>query len=77
MADVFNDFIKKKMEVFNWDQFRQPFGNHILNIYQDTRKSQQKETLYYDHRPDKPDDAFHSILFCKMAADIFYKGRAV
>jgi hypothetical protein len=76
MADLFNDFIKGKIELFNWDQFK-PFANQILNIYQDVREMQQKETLYYDHRPDKKDDAFHSILFCRLAADIFYAGRPV
>lgn len=76
MADLFQDFIKRKIEVFNWNDF-EPFGKHILHIYSDIRKHQQKETLYYDHRPDQPDDTFHAIIFAKLAGDIFYKGRAV
>lgn len=77
MADLFQDFIRGKMEVFNWEQFRKPFAEHILNIHTDVRKAQQRETLYYDHRIDKPDDTFHAILFAKLAGDIFYSGRAI
>jgi len=77
MADLFQDFIKGKIELFNWEQFKKPFGEHILNIYVDVRKQQQRETLYYDHRIDKPDDTAHSILFAKLAGDIFYSGRAI
>jgi hypothetical protein len=76
MADLFNDFIKRKIECFNWNQFKD-FAHHILAVYSDIRKHQQKETLYYDHRIDRPDDAFHAILFAKLAGDIFYQGRPV
>lgn len=77
MADLFLDFMKKKIQCFKWEDFKNPFAQHILNISQEVRKTQQKETLYYDHRPDKQDDFFHALLFGKLAADIFYKGRAV
>ena len=77
MTDFFLDIQKQKIEFFNWQQFRKPFAEHILNVYTDTRKQQQRETLYYDHRVDKPDDALHSAMFCKLAGDIFYSGRAI
>lgn len=77
MADLFQDLIKGKIEIFNWEQFKKPFGEHVLNIHTDVRKAQQRETLYYDHRIDKPDDFFHALLFAKLAGDIFYSGRAI
>ena len=74
MADLFLDIIKKKIEFFRWEEFQKPFGQHILNIHTDVRKNNQKETMYYDHRIDRPDDFFHALLFGKLAAEIFYRG---
>lgn len=75
MGDLFLDFRRNEIEIFNWEVFKK-YGQDILNINIEKRESQQRETLYYDHRVDKPDDVFHSILFCKLAGDIYYTGRA-
>jgi hypothetical protein len=62
MADIFNA-IKKggKVEFPNWPEFQKPAASDMLSIF-----SEYNETLkviQYKHAKDKPDDAFHALLY--------------
>ena len=35
--------------------------------------NEMRGTMKYDHAIDEPDDALHSLIYCKLAADISYK----
>lgn len=66
MSDVFNA-IKRGHFIFpKWEVFNQPFAQDMLNIF-----SEYNETLrmiQYSHSPDKPDDSFHSLVYCLLAS---------
>lgn len=70
MSDLFNA-IKRQQIVFpRWREFATPYAQEMCNIY-----SEYNETLrqiQYDHNPDKPDDSFHSVLYCFLASMIKY-----
>lgn len=66
MSDIFNAIKRKMFELPRWEEFREPYAEDMVNIF-----SEYNETLRmikYDHRPDKPDDTFHSILYCFLAS---------
>jgi len=69
MSDIFNAI--KRSNVFEfprWEEFKQPFAQDMCNIH-----SEYNETLrmiQYDHGPDRPDDSFHSLLYCFLASCI-------
>ncbi len=68
MSDVFNAIKRKQIDLPRWEEFEDPYGNDLLNIY-----AEYNETLrmiQYSHRPDRPDDAFHSILYCFLGSMI-------
>lgn len=46
----------------------EPFAKDILAEY--VEYNDQTHTMKYDHPIDQPDDALHSLIFCKLAADI-------
>lgn len=66
MSDIFAAIKRKQIEFPRWEEFREPYAQDMLNIF-----SEYNETLrmiQYQHRPDRPDDAFHSILYCFLAS---------
>lgn len=66
MSDIFNAIKRQKIEFPRWDEFKEPFGTDMLNIF-----SEYNETLrmvQYDSSVGKPDDAFHSVLYCFLAS---------
>ena len=68
MSDIFNAIKRKQLEFPRWEEFQQPYAQDMQNIY-----SEYNETLrmlQYSHRPDRPDDAFHSILYCFVGSMI-------
>jgi hypothetical protein len=62
MSSIFTAIKKKKVEFPRWEEFAQPFGQDMLNIYSEYNK--QLRMIQYDHNPDNPDDSFHSLLYC-------------
>lgn len=66
MSDIFSAIKRKQFEFPRFEEFREPFAQDLLNIY-----SEYNETLrmvQYNHRPDRPDDSFHSIVYCFLAS---------
>jgi len=66
MSDVFNALKRKLISLPNWEEFREPHGSDILNIFSEYNDRLRMDE--YKHAPGKPDDSFHSILYCLMAS---------
>lgn len=72
MSDVFNAIRQRKIWFPNWEEFRTPYGNDLLNIYSEF--NEQIHMTQYKVSPGKSDDSFHSILYCFLAS-MFIKPR--
>jgi hypothetical protein len=68
MSDVFNAIKRKQIDLPRWAEFEEPYANDCLNIYAEYNDTLRM--LQYRHRPDKPDDSLHSILYCLLASMI-------
>jgi hypothetical protein len=68
MSDLFNAIKRKQLEFPRWEEFEDPYANDMLNIY--AEYNNQLRMIQYNHRPDRPDDAFHSILYCLLVSMI-------
>ena len=69
MSDVFGAI--KRGDVFSfpaWEQFQEPYARDCLNIFSEFNESRFMQE--YKRAPDAPDDSFHSILYCFLAATI-------
>lgn len=68
MSDIFAAIKRNQFEFPRWEEFREPYAQDMLNIF-----SEYNETLrmiQYNHRPDRPDDSFHSIVYCFLGSMI-------
>jgi len=61
MSDVFNAIRRCAIALPRWEQF-EPFAADILNIF--SEYSNTLRMIQYKISPGKPDDVFHSILYC-------------
>lgn len=68
MKDLFTAFKMRKIDLPNWEDFERPFGQDILNIFNEYNERLRLEE--YKKSPGKTDDAFHSILLCTLASMI-------
>jgi intein/homing endonuclease len=66
MSDIFNAIKRKKCEFPKWNEFSDPYATDMLNIYSEYNESLRM--VQYMHGQDKPDDAFHSLLYCWIAS---------
>ncbi len=69
MSDIFNAI--KRGNVFEfprWEEMRDKYGQDMLNIYSEYNK--QLMMVQYNHGLDRPDDTFHSLLYCFLASMI-------
>ena len=68
---VMNEFfqsVKEEQFMFPaWGEF-EPYAKDILAEY--VEYNERTRTMLYDHPIDQPDDALHSLIYCKLAADI-------
>jgi hypothetical protein len=69
MSELFYDMKNGHVGFPKWAEF-EPYAKDILSIY--TEYNEFRREIKFDHRPSDPDDFFHSLLFCKLAADIFH-----
>jgi hypothetical protein len=60
--------IKERRILFPKYEIWENFAEDFLNIYQDYNEKQRQ--IYYAHEKGKPDDAFHALNFCYLAACI-------
>lgn len=68
MSDIFNAIKRKQVELPRWEEFKQPYAQDLMNIYSEYNESLRM--IQYRHSPDKPDDTFHSIVYCMLASMI-------
>ena len=68
MSDVFNALCNKQIDLPNWEDFRDPYGNDILSIFREY--NERTRISEYKHSPGKTDDTFHAILYCLLASMI-------
>ena len=67
LVEIFSAIKQNKMVFPEWEKF-EPFAKDILAEYVEYNESTR--TMKYDHPIDQPDDALHSLAYCKLAADI-------
>lgn len=68
MSDLFNAIKRKQLDLPRWVEFEDPYGNDCLNIFAEYNNTLRM--MQYNHRPDKPDDTFHAILYCLLVSMI-------
>jgi hypothetical protein len=68
MSDIFNAIKRKQFEFPRWAEFKDPYATDMLNIFSEYNESLRM--IMYGHKPDKPDDTLHSLLYCFMASMI-------
>lgn len=56
------------IEFPRWEEFKEPYAQDMLNIY--SEYSETLRMIVYRHPASKPDDSFHSILYCFLASMI-------
>lgn len=63
MSDVFNAIKRGRVLEFpRWEEFKTPYADDMLNIFSEYNETLR--TTQYKHAINKPDDSFHSILYC-------------
>jgi len=67
LSQLFQDIKQERFMFPAWDEF-EPFGADILAEY--VEYNDRTRMMMYDHPIDQPDDALHSLAYCKLAADI-------
>lgn len=72
LSDLFNAIkrsgaqSKPVLQFPRWEEFKDPYGQDMLNIYSEYNNSLRK--IQYKHSVDKPDDTCHSVLYCWLAS---------
>jgi len=66
MSDIFNAIKRNKCEFPRWEEFEEPHGSDMLNIY--SEYNEKLRMIQYDHSPDNPDDSFHAFLYCWLVS---------
>ena len=72
MSEQFYDMKNGFFQFPRWKQF-EPYASDIFAIYKEYDEFRRE--IKYDHRTSDPDDFFHSLLYCKLACDL-YHGRS-
>lgn len=74
ISELFYDMKNGHVAFPRWACF-EPYAKDILAIYSEYNEYMRE--IRFDHRSSDPDDFFHSLLYAKLAADIFHgKSRA-
>lgn len=68
MSDIFNAIKRHRIEFPCWEDFAEPYGNDMLNIF--SEYNELRREVVYKHSPGKPDDTFHATTYCVLAAMI-------
>jgi hypothetical protein len=71
MSYIFNAIKRRRECEFPcWEEFENPFAQDMLNIF--SEHSSTLRMIQYKHALDKPDDSFHSFLYCWLASMVRY-----
>ena len=69
MSDIFNAIKRgNQIEFPRWEDFSDPYATDMINIFSEYNEA--LHMLQYKHGVDKPDDAFHSILYAWVVSMI-------
>jgi intein/homing endonuclease len=72
MSEFFYKIKNQKLQFGRWDEF-ESYGEDFLAIFKDyTVNPLARNSLFYNHSPTQPDDAFHSSLLCEFAYNIYH-----
>lgn len=66
MSAIFGAIRNQQVAFPAWNEFQDPFGNDILNIY--SEYSERLRMIQYDHAHGCTDDSFHAFLYCMLAS---------
>jgi len=66
MSDVFNLIRRKQVQFPNWEEFKNPYAQDMCNIFGEY--NEKLAMIQYGHSPDKPDDSFHSLVYCVLVS---------
>lgn len=72
MSDIFNAVRNRKIWFPRYEEFREPYGSDLLNIF--SEYNDKIHLTQYKVSPGKSDDSFHSVLYCVLAS-MFIKVR--
>lgn len=72
ISELFLAIKSKYIEFSSWEEIR-PFAKDILSVFVEYVEYQRQ--MKYDHRASDPDDALHSLLYCRLASDIYLGKR--
>jgi hypothetical protein len=67
LSQLFQDIKANRFMFPEWEEF-EPFAKDIMAEY--VEYNERTRTMMYDHPLDQPDDALHSLAYCKLAADV-------
>lgn len=70
MSDVYNAIKRGKLEFPKWDEWRDPYGQDMLNVY--SEYNEQLHMTQYKHGVGNPDDTMHSVIYCLLASMFDY-----
>lgn len=72
MSVIFNAIKRKRECEFPcWEEFESPYAEDMLNIFSEPNKLLRM--IQYKHAVDKPDDSFHSLLYCWMVSMLRFR----
>jgi hypothetical protein len=66
MGDFFNAIKRGQCEFPKWEEWQEPFGQDMLNIFSEW--SDNLRMLQYKHKVDKPDDTFHAFMYAWLVS---------
>lgn len=62
MSDIFSAIKRKLIDLPNWEDFREPYGQDCLNIF--SEYNERLRMIEYKKKPGTTDDSFHSMFYC-------------
>lgn len=72
MSQIFNAIKRRRdCEFPRWEEFEKPHAQDFLNIYSEPNETTR--IVQYKHSVDKPDDSFHSFLYCWLVSMVMYR----
>jgi len=71
MSQMFTALKEQRIMLPPWEIYHK-LGKDILGIYSDYSHAMN---MYYDHPKDQPDDVFHSMIYARNTADLYYEKR--
>lgn len=72
ISEFFHAIKNKFIEFSTWEEIK-PFARDLLAVFVEYVEYQRQ--MKYDHRASDPDDALHSMLYSKLASDVYLGKR--